>query len=260
MAVNIVGMSIIFGLAVGFFLTAVVFATVGFGGGSSYAALLAAAGADYRLLPILALLCNVLVVSGATCLYAKAGYLRWRLAVPLSLCSVPAAWYGGSLVLSREDFMLLFSLLLLASSLALLWQRDGEAEPPERPVSHLLLLGLLLGAPLGLISGVSGIGGGIFLAPVLLQLRLASVRVVAATASFFILINSLAGLFGQFHKGSWQAVPWHEASPYLYLLPLVFIGGQIGSRLGMKVLSEIWVRRVTALLVFSISLHLLVGS
>lgn len=242
-------------LALAFLVTAILYASVGFGGGSTYNALLALSGADYRVLPVVALICNLIVVSGSTPRYLRRRLVRPELVLPFVVASVPMAWLGGRLPVSRSTFMLTLGLALLASGIAMLLERDDGR--PRRRLSPrgLWALGLPAGAGLGLLAGIVGIGGGIFLAPLLHLLRLAGSRVIAATACVFILVNSLSGLAGQLAKGTVAApaalLPWWP------LFPAVLAGGQLGNWLGVTVLSLQTVTRLTAILVVYVGLRLL---
>jgi uncharacterized membrane protein YfcA len=246
-------------LAALFALTAALYAMVGFGGGSTYNALLVLAEVDYRLLPSIALLCNLIVVTGGTWRYARAGHLDWRFVAPFVLLSMPMAWLGGRLPIERETFVLLLGLSLLAAGLLMLFERRDPvmAKPIQRSPTQLALA-VALGAGIGLLSGLVGIGGGIFLAPLLHTLRLATPKAIAATASVFILLNSLAGLAGQATKlGSLD-----HGRAVLEWWPLflaVLVGGQLGSWLGAGRFSEVTVKRLTAVLVLYVAVRLLLG-
>jgi uncharacterized membrane protein YfcA len=244
-------------LAALFAVTAALYAMVGFGGGSTYNALLVLAEVDYRLLPSIALVCNLIVVAGGSWRYARAGHLDWRFVAPFVLLSMPMAWLGGRLPIGRETFVLLLGLSLLAAGLLMLFERrDPVAAKPVLRSPAQLALATALGAGIGLLSGLVGIGGGIFLAPLLHTLRLATPKAIAATASVFILLNSLAGLVGQAGKlGSLD-----HGSAMLEWWPLflaVLVGGQLGSWLGAGRFSERTVKRLTAVLVLYVAIRLL---
>ena len=239
-----------------FALVAVFYASVGFGGGSAYNALMVLAGTDFRILPSIALVCNLVVVSGGTFRHARSGLLDRDLVLPFVLLSIPMAWLGGQLSVNKQTFILLLGLsLLLTGAVLLARQYDTEAHPSISPI-RLWSIGLPVGAVLGLLAGIVGIGGGIFLAPLMHLLRLADPKTIAASASLFILVNSVAGLTGQAAKvggvAHLQAL-WEYAPLFLAVL----IGGQIGSHLGVAVFSERTIRRMTAALVIYVSLRLL---
>jgi uncharacterized membrane protein YfcA len=243
-------------LALLFFVTAVLYASVGFGGGSTYNALLVLADTDYRVLPSVALVCNLIVVTGGVWQYWRSGDLRLAFALPFVALSIPMAWFGGTVPIQRETFVMLLGLSLLAAGLAMWFQpAQSKAAPPGSPLVNWFV-GLPLGAVVGFLAGMVGIGGGIFLAPLLHVLRLAEPKRIAATASFFIMVNSIAGLVGQTMK---QGTTAHldRLTDYLWLGVAVFIGGQIGSRLSAQALSGRVVKRITAVLVLYVAARLL---
>jgi len=237
------------GLALAFFVTALLYAIAGFGGGSTYTALLVLAGTDYRAVPILSLACNILVVSVGTWRFARAGHLDWRRVWPLFVTSVPAAWLGGRLVIEKELFVGLLAGSLLVAGLTLLWQpywkRDITPAPGPRWIEPVA------GGGLGFLAGVVGIGGGIFLAPLLYLLRWDGPRRIAATCAAFILVNSIAGLAGQASKGVGAAAA--VLGEHGLLFPAVLVGGLLGAGLGARRIEPQWVRIVTALLILYVA-------
>lgn len=246
-------MTVLAGLAGAFLLTAIVYAMVGFGGGSTYTALLVLAETDYRLLPAVSLACNVTVVSGSVFHYARAGLIPWRRLWPIIACSVPAAWLGGLIEIPERIFIVLLGLALLASALALVIRQPGPARKAALVVPGLAPA---LGGGIGLLAGLVGIGGGIFLAPLLYALRWAEAKAIAASAAIFILANSLAGLIGQSQRiaGSGDL---DRLLDYWPLLLAVLAGGQLGVWIGSRRLPDHWLARITALLVFIVALRLL---
>ena len=242
------------GLAGGFALTALLYASVGFGGGSTYNALLVLADTDYRLLPSIALLCNLIVVTGGTIRFARAGQVPWRPLWPILLLSAPCAWAGGRLPVDKPLFVALLGSALLLAGLLMLVQRPARQEggAPNR----LAWIGIPIGMGVGFFSGIVGIGGGIFLAPVLHLLRWASARQIAASASVFILVNSLAGLAGQLMKQDAAAPPVAIAG-YWPLFVAVLIGGQIGTHAGVRILPDRIIRMGTAALILYVAVQLL---
>ena len=238
-----------------FFATALVYASAGFGGGSTYNALLSLAGFDYRLLPMVSLVCNVVVVTGGTIRFARAGELPWRRALLLSLIAAPLAFLGGLTPIREQTFLFLLGLSLVGAGLALLLPRADSADGLPSALARFMPL---LAAPLGYLAGLVGIGGGIFLAPLLHLTRWARARQVAATASLFILINSLSGLFGQLAKNGPDAFGTAMAGA-LPLLIAVVLGGQLGSLLALRFLPERLIRWVTAALTIWAGSRLLLG-
>lgn len=244
-------------LALAFLVTALLYASVGFGGGSTYAALLALAGLDYRLLPLVALACNIVVVAGSSLRFARAGLIPWRKAGMLVALGAPASFLGGLTPIGERSFLALLGASLVLTSLTMLIpvrECDGEARgiAPGRAARRIPLVA----APLGYLAGLVGIGGGIFLAPLLHLARWQSPRVIAATASLFILVNSLFGLAGQLLKHGTGLIG-SAIGAALPLLIAVVIGGQIGSLMAARVLPPRWIRWLSALLVLAVGIRLL---
>jgi uncharacterized protein len=242
-------------LALAFLLVAFLYASVGFGGGSTYTALLIESGLDWELVPPVSLMCNIVVVAGGVYHFARAGHIDLRFATPLIVSSVPAAFFGGYLRLSETVFLLVLGFaLFVAGALLVLDRSFREDRPPARrkAVGSSLALGALLGG----LAGVTGIGGGIYLAPVLHLFRLASARTVAATCSLFILVNSLSGLAGQMSKLGSAAEPLLRGT-YLALPIAVFVGGQLGSRAAAKWLPVSPIRRLTGAVIVLVALRIL---
>ena len=227
-----------------FFATALLYASVGFGGGSTYNALLSLAQFDYRLLPIVSLACNVVVVCGSMMRFARAGVVPWRRALLLALIAAPLALLGGLTPIKQSTFLVLLGFILIAAGLALFVPRADEAEAESRPLARWMPLAV---APLGYLAGLVGIGGGIFLAPLLHYTRWAGARAIAATTSLFILINSLSGLVGQLSKNG-VATFGTSLGDSLPLLIAVVLGGQLGSVLALRWLPERIIRALTAAL------------
>ena len=234
-----------------FALVAFVYASVGFGGGSTYTALLALWSVDYRLIPVIALLCNIIVVTGGSMRIIRAGLVSWPQVMPLLLVSAPLAFLGGLVPLKQWIFLTILGGALLAAAIALLLQPEKLS---ARTLPKPLLLAISGGV--GLLAGLSGIGGGIFMAPILHLIRWSEARRIAAFASLYILINSAAGLVGQVIKAGAQSLA-APAMEYGLLLSAVLVGGQIGSIFGMRYLSPRLLRTFTAILVGYAALRLL---
>ena len=176
-----------------FFAAAAIYSMAGFGGGSAYIAILTLAGFTHDRIPVVSLTCNIVVTVGSTYHFVRAGHFDWRQFWPFALGSMPLALAGGRMPLTRESFMLLLGVSLLVAGVLLIWpvgnkRAEEAARPPHRAWS------IVIGGGLGLLSGMVGIGGGIFLAPLLLLLRWAAPKQVAAFSAVFILLNSLSGL------------------------------------------------------------------
>jgi uncharacterized membrane protein YfcA len=240
-------------LAVAFLATALLYSAAGFGGGSTYTALLVLGGVDYRTVPIVSLLCNVVVVSLGTWRFAHAGHLDWRRMWPLCVTSVPAAWLGGRLMIGETLFVALLGTTLLAAGLLMLWQPAWQREGP--PLAASRWVEPTAGGVLGFAAGVVGIGGGIFLAPLLYMLRWGPPKRIAAACAAFILVNSLAGLVGQASKG--LGTVGAVVGEHMLLFPAVALGGIVGASLGSGRLDPKWVRVLTALLILYVAAKLL---
>ena len=240
----------------GFFGTALLYASVGFGGGSTYSALLALAGTDSRVLPIISLACNIVVVTGGVIRFARAGEMPWRGALTIALVAAPLAFLGGLTPIKESAFLTLLGASLVFAALALLVPLRQAVEVTEFPRRTWPMA--LAAAPLGYLAGLVGIGGGIFLAPLLHLTRWNSARRIAATASLFILINSTTGLVGQLAKSG--VARFGEAlGGALPLLVAVAIGGQIGSYLALRYLPVKVIRWLTATLTGWVGIRLLIS-
>lgn len=242
-------------LALAFLVTALLYASVGFGGGSTYSALLALSGLDYRLLPLISLACNIVVVTGGSIRFARAAVTPWRKAAVIIALGAPASFVGGLTPIKEDTFLALLGGSLVLTALTMLIPVKESAD--GKPTASARLMPLAA-APLGYFAGLVGIGGGIFLAPLLHLARWHEARGIAATASLFILVNSLFGLAGQLVKNGpgMFGVAIGSALP---LLVAVVIGGQIGSLLAARLLPPRWIRWLTALLVLVVGVRLLAG-
>jgi hypothetical protein len=239
-------------LAIFFFVTALLYSAVGFGGGSTYNALLVLGGVDYRAVPVIALMCNIIVVTVAGLRFGFDGHVDLRRIWPLFTFSVPLAWVGGRLVVPEILFVGLLSVSLLGAGLAMLIQRPAaEVERPWRAT----LAEASIGGALGFLAGIVGIGGGIFLAPILTLIRWGNAKAIAGTCAIFILVNSISGLFGQLSKtDGFDRLAALEA--HWALFPAVLLGGLGGSALGSRKLRIEHVRIATACLVLYVAIRL----
>ena len=235
-----------------FFLTAILYASVGFGGGSTYLALLLIWDVPYLIFPVIALFCNLIVVSGHCLNYIKAGNINLKILTPYLISSVPLAFIGGSLSINKEVFeILLFAVLTLAGVLLLVkFQSFDQKIEVYKKIPKMV--SLLIGASIGFVSGVVGIGGGIFLSPILLLIRVDKVKNIATAASLFILINSLSGLTGQFTKTS----TINGIYDYWPLFLFVLIGGQLGNYLNLKIFPARMLALVTSALVIFVAIRM----
>ena len=209
---------------------------------------------DYRLLPVVSLLCNLVVVSGGSIRFARAGITPWRGALALTAIAAPAALLGGLTPIGERAFLMLLGASLCVAGLAMLLPRRESTDAP-RGGSRLIALAA---APLGYLAGLVGIGGGIFLAPLLHLVRWDNPRAIAATASLFILVNSLFGLVGQLGKSGF-AMLGAAANTGLPLMIAVVIGGQIGSLVAGRLFKPQVIAWLTAALTLFVGVRLLVG-
>jgi uncharacterized membrane protein YfcA len=236
-----------------FFIVAVLYSSVGFGGGSSYLAILAVSGVIFSQVRSTALLCNIAVVAGNVLLFYRAGLYRWKKVIPLVLLSVPLAFAGGYLKISQSFFFILLGFTLLFAAITM-WFSKRIANQMHPKENLNIKTNATYGGIIGFISGMVGIGGGIFLAPLLHITNWDIPKKIAATASLFILVNSVSGLTGQFFNPDFY-IDWNLTG---VLLITVFIGGQIGSRLSNKFFSPIQLKRATAILIAFVSIRILV--
>lgn len=205
------------------FIVAILYSSVGHGGASGYIAVMALFGLAPAALKPTALILNLVVSACAAWLFARAGHFRWRLFWPFAVTSVPASFLGGYLTLPPQFYRPLLGVTLLLAALRLVLQLRA----PERPLSlPPLPLSLAVGAGFGLLSGLTGIGGGIFLSPLLILCGWGRPKEVSGVAALFILVNSASGLLG--HLGRLEAVPEFT----LYLIVGSLLGGLFGAVLG----------------------------
>lgn len=205
-------------------IVAFLYSSVGHAGASGYIAVMTLLGLTAATIRPTALLLNILVASIGSVQFARAGYFRWRLFWPFALLSVPAAYLGGYLQLPVAILRILIGLVLLFSAGRLFFRRHdpSEVQSPGPPAA------IGLGGIIGLLSGLTGTGGGIFLTPLLLFLGWARIREAAAVSALFILVNSIAGLAGYFVAN--RSIP----SLGLFLASAAIIGGAAGSHFGSQ--------------------------
>lgn len=231
-----------------FFAIAFLYSSVGFGGGSSYLAILSLYSFEYRLLRTIALVCNLIVVSGGTYLFAKQGHIKWKKTLPLVLVSVPLAFLGTRIPFKENVFFIILGSTLAVAGIIMLLEdylRKASIEKTSKEKKDMPIVNGAIGGGIGLLAGSVGIGGGIFLSPLLHIIHWDKAKTIAGTASFFILINSASGLAGQLSQDNLA----FDFEMILYLGLSVLVGGQLGSRLSVFKLSQKKVKMLTALLV-----------
>ena len=236
-------------LSILFFVTAILYASVGFGGGSTYLALLLLWDMPYFIFPVIALSCNIIVVSGNCFNYIRAGNLNLKLLIPYLIGSIPLAFIGGSLPVEKEFFEILLFVVLTVAGILLLFKFKSYDNKIEIFRKIPIIVSILIGGILGFVSGVVGVGGGIFLSPILFLLRAGKPKHIVTAASLFILINSLSGIIGQLTK----ATVLSEIQNYWFLFLAVLIGGQIGNFLNLKIFPTRLLALVTAGLVLFVA-------
>ncbi len=236
-----------------FFTVAILYSSVGFGGGSSYLAILALTGLVFTQIRATALLCNIVVVTGNVILYTYHKKYVWKKVIPLILFSIPFAFLGGYLRIDQTFFFILLGTTLLFAAITM-WVSKHLNSSKENTTNLSVSKNAGYGGVIGFISGMVGIGGGIFLAPLLHLTNWDTPKKIAATASLFILVNSIAGLGGQYLNPEFT-IDWKLTT---ILLITVFIGGQIGSRMSNQLFNPIQLKKATAVLIAFVSIRILI--
>ena len=239
-------------LSILFFITAILYSSVGFGGGSTYLALLLIWGIPYYIVPIIALLCNIIVVSGNSYNYIRSKNYNFKLLAPFLIGSIPFAFFGGTLLIQKEIFEILLFLVLSVAGFLLLINNKSYDDKYLTIKKINFFIAIFVGAILGLVSGTVGIGGGIFLSPILFLLKAEKPRVIATTASLFILINSIFGILGQLTK----ELVFNEIINYWTLFLFVLIGGLIGNYINLKIFSNRVLVIITSFLVIFVAMRI----
>jgi len=209
-----------------FFIGAALYASVGHGGASSYLAVMGLFSFAPEVMKPTALALNILVAAVATVKFYRAGLFKWGLFWPFAIASIPAAYLGGATLLPTRWYKVLVGIVLLYAAV---WMFRSSLKPVARePKPPLLWAAIISGAAIGFLSGLTGVGGGIFLSPLLLYMGWSETRAASAISAPFILVNSISGLLGHFSSVAQLPanVPvWGAA---------VFIGGWIGASYGSK--------------------------
>lgn len=232
------------------FLVALIYSSVGHGGASGYLAVLSFFAVAHDQMAASALCLNVLVAGLSFYNYRKAGHFSWKLTLPFVAASIPFAFAGGLFKIPPHVYALLLALALIFAGLRLLM--NIEKNDDAKIHSPSILISLLLGGSIGLLSGMVGVGGGIFLSPVLILFHWARPKETAAASAFFILVNSVSGLAGRLMRGNFNLAP-----EWTFMIFAAFLGGLAGSRLGARHFSSLWLRRVLGVVLFSAAFKLL---
>ncbi|MBI3579839.1 MAG: sulfite exporter TauE/SafE family protein [Ignavibacteriales bacterium] len=234
------------------FIVAALYSSVGHGGASGYLAVLSLFAVAPAVMSSTSLILNVLVAMTSLIAYYRAGHLSMKLAGPFMLLSIPAAFVGGLLHIPDRTYFLILALVLLAAAFRLAISLPSSSEDPNKGVNFFASLGV--GGGIGLLSGVVGVGGGIFLSPVLLLMRWADPKRTSAVSALFIVVNSLAGLGGRFLRGGL------ELGNFIPFIIAAFFGGIVGSYYGANKLSGLVLRRLLAVVLVLAAVKLIIVS
>ena len=239
-------------LSIFFFITAILYSSVGFGGGSTYLALMLIWDIPYYIFPIIALFCNIIVVSGNSINYIKTGNLNLKLLMPYLFGSIPFAFLGASISIEKELFEIILFFVLFIAGIFLLIESKSFNNNQIKIRQIPKILSIIVGSLIGFVSGIVGIGGGIFLSPFLFLMKAGYPKHIITSASLFILINSIFGVLGQLTKD----IVFNEFLNFWPLFLSVLIGGQIGNYLNIKFLSNKTLTLITSFLVIFVALRM----
>ena len=235
------------------FLVALIYSSVGHGGASGYLALLSFFSFSHDQMATSALCLNVLVSGMAFLMFWRSHHFSWRLTWPFVITSLPAAFWGGTLHLSAALYSRLLAFVFVMAAVRLLIDVPSGKEE-TKPLNLPFFVSFLIGMMIGALSGIVGVGGGIFLSPLLLFLGGVNAKQTAATSAFFIFVNSLAGLGGRLIKHSFAL---QDSFLLMGLVLAASVGGLLGSRLGARHFSCLGLRRILAGVLFIASFKLL---
>ena len=239
-------------LSILFFVTALIYSSVGFGGGSTYLAILLIWGVPYTIFPVIALVCNIIVVSGNSINFIRSKNININLLFPYLIGSIPFAFIGGSITIEKSLFEILLFCVLSVAGIFLLIQSKSFNKEKIKINQTPKLISISIGSIIGFMSGIVGIGGGIFLSPLLFLMKAGYARHITSSASLFILINSIFGIAGQLTKDQVS----DQVISYWPLFLSVLIGGQIGSLLNIKFLSNKILALITSFLVIFVAIRM----
>lgn len=232
-----------------FFLIALFYSSIGFGGGSSYLAILSLVLTDFYEIRTLALVLNVIVVTIGTIVFVRQKVFNWSLFWPFLVLSIPMAFFGAQLRLTEQVFFIILGIALILASIAMLAQSIIQKGRPAKLTSGR---SMFVGGGIGLLSGLVGIGGGIFLSPSLNLMKWQNTVTVASLASFFILVNSVAGITGLVFNNTFRLNETFAGG----VIISVILGGLIGSQLSIKMNLNV-IRMLTAILVLYVGFRII---
>ena len=239
-------------LTIFFFITAILYSSIGFGGGSTYLALMLIWDVPFYIFPIIALICNIIVVTGNSINFFRTKNINLNLLTPYLIGSVPFAFIGASISINKSLFEILLFFVLLIAGISLLLESKSFNKDQIRIKIIPRIISIFIGSIIGFMSGLIGIGGGIFLSPILFLLKAGYPKHITSSESLFILLNSIFGEAGQLTKD----LVFNEFLNYWPLFLTVLIGGQIGSFLNIKFLSNKILALMTSLLVIFVAIRM----
>lgn len=235
-------------------VVAFLYASVGFGGATGYLAVMSQFGIAPAVMASTALVLNIFVAGIAFINYTRAGHLEKRLLIPFLITSVPAAFIGGYFKLTDDFYYILLYAVLTYVMFTMLFAHKGTVDESARLRPFPPWLALTCGAGIGLLSGMVGIGGGVFLSPLIILTRWGTPKQAAATAAGFILLNSVSGLLGRLLGGNLVLGTFGPA-----LLPVGILGALAGSYLGARWFSGFWTRRILGVVLLAAIVTYVVG-
>ena len=229
------------------FVVAVLYSSVGHGGASGYLAVMAFLSVAPTVTRPTALVLNLFVASIGAIQFYRAGHFSWKLFWPFAVTSIPFAFLGGMITLPTNVYKVLLGLVLLFAAFRLAWSFSKDVDP----VPPKIWIALICGAAMGLLSGLVGVGGGIFLTPLLLLMNWSETKTAAGISALFILVNSASGLLGNYQQVS--ALP----SDVWFWIAAAVAGGIVGSLLGSRKFDSLVLRRVLAAVLLFAALKLI---